>query len=351
MKKSMGYTEDTKILTEDGWRWVKDLESGCMVHTLDYQGQLCVTPVQKVICEEYSGEVLHLKSSKIDLDIGALQPLFVRTENKSPLHVPAQDVTHKHIFLKGAQIPEIMAEQIVGLPSVVDGGFLKRVVAERYLDTNQFLLFLGLWVTDGSIRLTGRAGNQVRISQVKPSVRAVIDKLLAALDFKYSYSCKSYYMYSKQLFCFLREQFIKNNDPKKGYYVSIPLWIKKMHALHLEHLVKGLMLGDGRLEPNCEYSGYLTTASEALAEDFAEIALKMGRCATIRKKGVGMVHSKQKVPYYFVSLLKPITHYARTTQVLSKFYSGPLYSIFLDGQKPVYIMQKGKTLWGGTNGE
>ena len=112
-------SEDTEILTPDGWKTYRDIEKGCIIKTFNLgSGEIENQVVTSVFKKKYKGNMFNLKNRIQDQLISPnhrvvrklfssdkyeLQPIKKVLELKSPFIIPLSSEPHDHGRRQGLQ--------------------------------------------------------------------------------------------------------------------------------------------------------------------------------------------------------------------------------------------------------
>lgn len=359
------YSKDTKVLTENGFKYFYDIKEGERIYTLNDNNEMILSNYNRIIQQEYNGELLNFKTTQIDLNVTPNHNMWVydyhKRSNKERVwkFLKAQDLKNKRYkFFKscngfaGEQKNTIILE---GLK--INKGFYQKEYPNLYFNSELFLKLLGVWVTDGSISFGKKgSGNRIIISQIKEDVRVQIKDLLSNLKIDYYEDKNEFRLKCPQLFSFLLKQFIQGDNVKKTYYLSIPSWIKNLDKKLLQSFVDGCLLGDGHISKDGREMIY--TASLKFAEDLVDIYLKLGKSANINtskryKKRTDGRNIIAKVPQYIVNVVNTYEHlYNKNDKTFVKEkYNDFVYCVELPEYHKLYVMRNGKACWSGNSHE
>lgn len=359
------YSEDTKVLTENGFKLFSELNFNDKIYTLDELNNLILINYSKLICKDYEGDLYSFVNKTIDLSVTPNHNMWVFDKNKGKLNqqwkfIKAEDMSNKsYVFNKSNVFFEGNNLKKIKIPSVtVQKGFYEKEYPELEYDSALFLKLLGMWITDGSLSLkTKSSGYRLSISQTKQQGCKYIEKILNDLKISYNKQQKNYIINNPQITSWIKENFIKNNDAKKTYYVSIPKFLKSLSKENLDALLEGVLMGDGC---KLQKGGHeLTTASLGFAEDLVELCLKCGKTANIRirenkenNKGF-----KQTQDLYIVSIYKREQYehlYKRKKHenlYEKTFYKGKVWCVELPEYHKLFVLRNGKGVWCGNSHE
>lgn len=350
------YTEDTQILTNNGWRFFYELTNEDLILTKDDDENLLYSSFSP-ISYHYDGDIYTFKSSKVDLSVTPDHRMWVfdsmkrSKKSKAWKFIQAQDMKNNgYKFSRGAN-----AVQRDRMKITMDDG--------TSYDQDEFFYFLGLWITDGSIyKRKDYNGFTITITQKKSNVCYKLESVLNSMGLTFSRHKNDYKINSPALGRWLYKEFIKEDNFKKSYYVRIPRNILLQgNASQLESLLAGIMDGDGSHNPRG--TEFVYSASIGLMDDLQELLLYIGKCGTIRKttNRIGEERLLQghiirnNVQTYTITLCKVNDAYIRPHRSKTKYgshlkvehYNGNVYCVELPKNHRLYVRRNGLALWCG----
>ena len=339
------FSEDTEVLTRKGWKKISEVSYEDEVATLNPEtDELEYQRPSRLFNFEYSGKMCHFYGRHLDLLVTPDHNVYVSRYKSEANWYPyqlekAEDVLTEYVrFKKDCKWSGERKEYFI-LPAIE--GY-----QEKRLPMNLWLGFFGWWLAEGNVReqknpKTGSAYYQIVISQSKANAENCkeIEKTIEALGWEWSYSGRSYYVwsgYNKQLVQYLK-QFGKAEDK------FIPEELKNLPPDQLGILYSALMKGDG-------HRNQFYTKSKRLADDVQEICLKLGYSADVS------FWQNRKYSIYVVGLEKTNTH-PRINEPRSNRkiygkgelldYDGLVYGITVPQYHIIYVRRNGKTCWVG----
>ena len=283
------YDEETEILTEEGWRYFKELTGTETVatlnpatHKLEYQ------QITDFYNSDYNGEMVKVKSGSIDLMVTPDHDLYVRKLWKSNKFkkVKAKDLDFGCNFKSDCDW-DGEEKEFFYLPRVEfdrHNRYGETSADVKAIPMDTWLVFLGWYLSEGCVDHTGTA-YRVRIAQTNAEKRPLIENCLDELGYKYMIEANSYTIYNKQLAVYLR-QFGKTKEK------HIPKEVKSLPKRQLKLLLDTLILGDGCVYRESRFHKKYkktykskrvsyTSYSKQLIDDVHEIALKCGYVCTL----------------------------------------------------------------------
>jgi len=334
------YSNDTEILTINGWKLFKNLLKTDKVATLENDELKFVLP-SEYITTDYKGKMLHQKTKFINLLVTPNHRLWVKKrKSKNFEFIPAEEAP-RHISYSRTAKWNSNEERYFVLPPIKINR-KNQIIYNKILMDN-WLAFFGIWTAEGC---TIRDHYKVVISQHKKENLDTIANVIRKCGFHYNYSVKNgdFVIRSKRLFEYLKQFGHSENR-------FIPMEIKCLSSRQLNILYNYLMLGNGSIgkDGKCYY-----TKSKSLADDFQEILLKIGLSGQIKyseQKFTGRNRlSTTKIYRVCISNKKSI----RVNSVKDNRewidYDGKIYCVTVPSHL-LYVRREGKPVWCGNTGQ
>lgn len=341
------YDEKTEVLTENGWRFFRDLNYEEKIATLNTSThELEYHRPTEYISHNYNGKMIKIKSGSVNLLVTPNHDLYVRKlwkTNKFTI-VRAEDINFGCEFKSDCRwigqdkkyfvLPEVNFKRHNRYGKIKAGG--KKIKMEDWLQ------FFGVWLAEGCVDRDGTK-YRVRISQTKKNNRKIIRKWIEKIGYHYLTSKNEFTIYNKQLCMYLR-QFGKTKEK------FIPKEIKKLSPKFLKPLFEGLMLGDGYrsrkekwdkrykklyIDSHTRYS----SCSKQLIDDVSEIVLKLGMVTTLYKNdGVYTLNiTKHR--------LTPMIRKSKFNNYIKEIpYEGKVYCVNIPNHI-IYVRRNGNSVW------
>ncbi len=360
------YDDQTKVLTIDGWKFFSELTENDVYYTLDDENNIEKISAKKIIKKYYNGKMHNWKSKQINLNVTPNHNMWVldcaNALNTKWDFIKSEDAnSQKYKFNKSANKINNIHNKKFTIPNItIKHGFYDKKYPEMKLDSNYFFELLGWWLMDGSISLgKNGGGNRITISQIKENGRERIKFLIEKLNLNYYEDKKGYRINSPQLFKWLKENFIKNNDMRKTYYLKLPRWIFNLSHQNIKNLLNGIIGGDGT--KHTDGPGFqIYTASQKFAEDIVELSLLIGQCANIydvkeRERIFPNNKTSKCKKQYVVSVITKkevlFSTDTNTTEKIELDYDGFVYCVELPKYHKLYVLRDGKPCWCGNSHE
>ena len=344
------YSDDTEILTENGWKLFKDLDPSEKVMTLNKETMTMEynspTDYQKFFVDDY---MYHFCTQGVDMLVTGDHNMITRSSSINKIQkISAEEIYNnpsKYYYyetLKSGYTYDTGIEDDIIIPEVKDSkgrpmtnnhqnGGEKRIKAEDWFS------FLGWYISEGSCFKTP-SNYIVDISQYETIHSQFCDEiksLIKRMGFNYYATKTDIKIHSKQLYMFIKSIFGDVKCDKK----FIPRDYLNYSRKCLYKLFDSLMKGDGYLDG----TGY-NTSSIQMANDFCELLLKIGKCGTIRRK------SEEFKGTYDVHICKNTNpafgdNYTKKINCEKVRYSGYVYDLTVPNHI-IYVRRNGKCCWG-----
>jgi len=333
------YSDDTEILTENGWKLFKDLDKTEKVATLNSKtNELEYQKPTKYIEQNYNGKMFYQRG-RINLLVTPNHKLFIATAGRNNYKkiwkwkfLNAGDAIRYMKFRRNS-IWRGKEEEYFIVPSIKNYPAIK-------ISMDDWLRFFGIWLAEGCTVNNKNNQYQVIVTQQNIQKRKIIIKWLKKLPFYFSSNNRNLRCHNKQLWTYLR-QFGKAGDK------YIPIELLELSSRQLRILFDAMMLGDGTKRRD-SYG----TKSKKLADDFQELLLKIGYVGTIGKRMTeGGEFSSKRCLFYDIDI-----SYKMFTPLMNKgknnsgfeLYSGKVYCVEVPNHI-VYVRRNGKPVWCGNS--
>jgi DNA polymerase elongation subunit (family B) len=345
------YSEDTEVLTENGWKLFKDLVPGEKVATLGNNAKLEYEVPSKYIEQKYTGRMFSQVSSNIDLLVTPNHNMYVGWRGKNhykpvirwgfrtPSEMPRYVKYKRNAGWDGEEdkwftIPSIMKKRPIGAiiktrdkKSIIveaEHYFENYIEPEKKIPMDDWLKFFGIWLAEGCTS----GSYKVIITQSNFEKREKIKNWLKKLPFEFKEYGVNLTCHNKQLHSYLK-QF------KKSHAKFIPRDLMNLPSRQLRILFESMMLADG-WRGRC-----YGTSSKDLADGFQEIVLKMGYASTISNKS-----DFYKI-YVSYEMLEPMQNKGVDHRSWVD-YEGMVYCVEVPNHL-LYVRRNGKACWSGNS--
>ncbi len=322
------FDDKTKILTESGWKFFKDVKNDEKIATKNLKtGELeFEIPYAKQIYD-YDGEMYSFEGRGVSLLVTPEHRLLIRRKGKkvwefvNPPEFRYGMEFDKKLSWKGKKTKSFI------IPSV-KGGNRKKIIGNFKIQ--DYVEFMGWYISEGSVYEPAKGDYRISIAQSEKRYRGEICRLLKKMNLSHNIQSEfNIHLHSKDLFYHLKV-LGKSNEK------YIPEEIKDLQPELIKKFLIALFKGDGSFH-NGKIRRY-STNSRKLAEDVVECLLKIGLCGTLwqRKDNNIFVVDVQH------NHLTPI--YKR--KIMKKKYKGKVYDFSVPNSTLV-VMREGKVVISG----
>ena len=349
------YDKDTEILTEDGWKLLKDIvekKEKIKVATLNLKKDIVeYNYPQKYYKFKYKGKMLHQQGRRIDFMVTPNHNVLCRSVPKRARHwyennkeidfefVKAKNL-NKQIEYKKNFPYEGKEKEYFLLPEYYSKNKKNKKFDKRKIKMDVWLKFFGIWLAEGSLKKSYDYNivEEIEVHQSLGKKQKEIQRWLKPLNFKFRKrkdrkNIGHFFLYDIQMSHYL----IKFGHSGDKY---IPTELRNLSKRQLKILLDAMMLGDGTYKNNI---GILyTTKSKRLADDFQEIALKVGYASNILK------HKKSGI--YTISLAVRPNSMPNQEKDNKKWinYNNFVYCLKVPNHL-MYVRRNGKGCWNGNS--
>lgn len=343
------------VLTPTGWRDIRTMRVGDPVFSVRPDGTLFETTVAQVHAHDYEGDLVEVNAGGLRMSCtpnhrvakvgGRRAGLNTRTKRKDAFSlVPFEELPGQATILRSVRWEGVSPPDFE-LPEVPRRCLNKQPTR---IASKLFFEFLGWFLSEGHVTIRRAGPQSFAIAQEKEAGRIALRRMLDACGFRYAESGHQFVISSTRWASYLA-QFGKCRDK------HIPAWVKASTPAELLVLFDALMGGDGHWK-KAGTAGHYYTTSARLAEDVAEIAIKLGYCVatserqresrdglsfeisvTTKKTGGTEILTGQHC--YGVS-----TETKRRSDVRRVPFAGKVYCIGIEGTHSFVIRQRG-SVW------
>ena len=276
------FDAETEVLTYAGWKPFAAVGFGDLLATVNLDtDQLEYQTPHHLIARPFEGELLVVEGKRLNFAVTPNHRMvtyrkeFDRRIGKWNFDVPpkitlAQDLTIHHTIKINCDWRGNGIEEVT-IPASYKGSDYTLIEPERRVPAEALAAFLGWYVAEGSTRIVANGCSiqrSVQIAQFKPHGREAIEAVLRCLPWKWHWNRRSAVLTSKQLYDYVQTQCPGLQNTRR-----VPQWIKDAGREVIEAFVEAAVAGDGWVQKG--FRSY-ATISKALADDMAELFLKLG---------------------------------------------------------------------------
>ena len=250
-------TEDHEVLTQTGWKYLKDVDTNDIVATLNQQSHnLEYQKVDETFVFDHSGEMYNIESNQVSLSTTLNHKMYVKKRNGKTFELlDAQNIYNKQVkYMKSAK------NSAHGIKTFQIGSIVFPIEA--------WILFFGIYIAEGSLGNNNRIDIAAHKQRVKDNLKTAFE--IMNIEYRETYDKKEHI--HKHRWSFTNKEIhnylIQFGCSTKKY---LPDWVWKLSRDQCRSLIQSLCLGDGHTMKN----GTLRydTSSKYLADDFQRLCL------------------------------------------------------------------------------
>ena len=358
------YKPDVMILTETGWKMLKEVKENDVILTLNTStNRIEKQNITKKIEYDFNGDMIHISGRNIDDTVTPNHgyPIYDRNHNfkefvTSEEIYNSEKLSHYYIPKQGEWCEN--GDEYFVLHGIINPS--KKMIKyhpdcteDKKIPMNTFMKFLGIYLSEGDYR---KNNNDVNIYQKKESICNMIEDMLAELDLGYTINS---YKNGKKTFRICDPRLKKYVEQLGDCYTKyIPSEIKNQSKDNLRILYDWFVLGDGRIRGDKRVRTKLTddvfSTSKQLILDLNEIQLKIGYSGNYHVENRDndrfidnrLIEGKNCKPLHFSlrSLTKGIYLDKRFITVEKEHYNGKVMCVEVPNHT-WYVMSNGKCHW------
>ena len=335
------YSDDTEVLTKDGWKFFKDLTYSDILATLNPENHnLEWQQIQNKFEYDYNGYLNHYHYRGVDLLVTDNHNMYVGNPNKDLSDIQSWNIVESKDCNKSIAIKK-------------DCNWIGKEVktyniGDIEIDMDLWLEFLGYFLSEGSTSVHNKVlsnGESKKygscaISQIKVLSKNKMIECLNKMPFKFT----------KNMVCTNKDLYKELSIFGKSYNKHIPTYVKDLSSRQQKILFDALMLGDGSYSDG-KVNYY--TSSKLLADDFQELTLKIGICSDVieidrvgRDNGSGGITRHKEYRLNIKTVSKTPNAYG--TIPLSLPYNGKIYCATVPNHI-MYVRRNGRACWCGNS--
>jgi DNA modification methylase len=359
------YDEDTEVFTDSGFKYFKDLQLTDKVlsmNPLDYTTEYLFP--DKYHAYHYRGKMLSVEGKALSLLVTPDHNMLVKKRrrdncDKGYTFEKACAFYNKQRRLRKICLWSGYLRNFV-IPEYITCNDQHEIRKEILLNTESFMKLLGLYVTEGHLTKESSSGkiSGICITQKKKENFELIRSSLSE--------------------CFGRFNEYSNDEGVHKFFVSsvqVGLYFKRfgtashnkritrdilnLPSRYLEILKKSMIIGDGHISKCGKISFY--SISKELADNFQELSIKTGKCATIRKynpkggflRGREILKENCRSAYEIYETSRNEVCIYRREYRNQRWvdYDGKVYCVTLPKWHSLLVRRHGRVIWCGNSGK
>jgi DNA-directed RNA polymerase II subunit RPB2 len=374
------YSDDTDILTYNGWINIKDLNKGHQVATLMEDGtSMKYTNPYEVMSYDFKGNMYNVKSNQVDLLVTPNHRMYVgnRTGNSFGFKL-AEDIYGKRVtYKKNIENYIIPSDKSCELSYINEAGesvskpqgyILKGV--DKYDDLvipiNNWLMLFGIWIAEGCTKTNWA----VCFATHKQRVKDALEQICNEVGFEIKKHKDDTMDTIRNNWCLNDKRLVNYFHPLSVGAInkSLPSWVWYLSQDQARILINGMMLGDGHTMKNG--TRRYDTSSIELVNDFQRLCLhagyscnistkyKAGHSTTIKKEGrEGEIITSTTDAYRLTIIetqVRPLVNKNIKKDGQGRHdswseYDGKVYCCRVEGPGAIYVRRNGVACWSGNS--
>lgn len=344
------YDDKTEVLTDGGWKLFRDLIHEDRICTLNPSTHVIeYHKPEAIVSFDHHKKLVSIQNRALDVAVTLDHNMYVCSQQnaKNGINkfefVKARDLEYQSVIKRTGTWIGVEQEYFV-LPSVPVGRYEGRQVVfhalpEIQLPMDDWLAFLGIWISDGSCSY-----NKISVTQKTPEKAVLIERMLSSLPFKFTKGKNEFYCYNKQLYSYLQ-------NFGRAWEKYVPDFVKALSPRQIAVFLHWYALGDATMMKNNFRIFY--TSSKRLADDVQELLLKIGRLGIVKTRQrsgqiwiVDHAVSRSRVQYEVIERVRKLDSYIDRGNTKVIDYSGKVYCATVKNHV-MYVRRNGKPYWCG----
>lgn len=355
------YSDDTEVLTEDGWKLFKNATLNDNFYSINPKTNECeIVKAKAKIKKKYKGDMIRCKGQSIDLLTTPEHQNYVSYSQKHKsenfkLDKAKNGLKKKHVaFKKNCNPISGKKEKYITLEGKNNNQLKMEVI--------DFMTLLGFYISDGSL-LSSKSHKIVQISKGNKKVLKKYEKIFKKYNLNPYYTKTNYGVNVLSVHSHCLYNYLKPLGNSIEKYIPKDLF-KYDHSI-LSKLWDGLVEGDGHIEDNGHIS--YSTSSKKLKNNIQRLLLHLGISGTVNEidrigevsKGVAKNGKKYNIETknisYNISVNKnknepAIKRYngkIDKDKIKKSKYDGYVYCFELEKNHTLFVRRNGKVQWSG----
>ena len=374
IKEKFGcYDSETEILTNNGWKYFKDLLPTDMVATLENGSQLKYYIPNEIIEYDYNGLMYKLINRGLDILVTPNHNLYVAAgsyynHKKNNLKIvkpfelcnPEKYYSKNKRFLKTCKwVDGIIPNNEFIIPSWESKRLFSKNNSNRFrvykmpefrCNIHAFLKFLGFYIAEGHTNYKLGNGSTINIAYNYIDEEELINELLTNINVIYHQGGKGLKRFGNVTLA----KWLKENCGHLAWNKKVPNFIKNLPPEYIKEFLEYLYIGDGHKDKT---SNILSTTSKQLCDDVCELLLKAGytfsvnsrlprKNKNIQGKHISYEISWLQLPEIEIDMSK-VKNIKNFTEEWVQ-YNGKVYCVNVQNHI-IYVRRNGKGYWCGNS--
>jgi DNA modification methylase len=347
------YDKSTKVMTNNGLKFFEDvdIENDLFITLNPNNGFIEYQKAFEYIKKPYKGKLVNIKHRGVDLNITDNHNMVIINDNQINIK-PFNEIKGNFVIPRqhNGIISKEKIEKIT-IPPVFYGLRTKKTYRSNEsieIDMDDWLKFLGIFLTDGSMTFDEKRGTyKISIYQKKEKFLNEIENLLEKLpfNFKYKPSKSEYYTCSKQLASFLVET--KNKNLRR-----IPDYVFECSNEQKELFLKWLFYGDGSFT-NDGKLWKISVCSKDMTNQIGRLLIETGRIYSLYEyTSKERIYNGKKMssnyPMTTIQIIEKSNSYITNQHIVNVDYDDYVYCVSVPN-KTLLVEKSGQLIWCGNS--
>lgn len=340
------YDAQTEILTDQGWKFFKDLTGTEAILTKSRETDVAYyQPFWQKQVHPYRGPMVRLKARSVDLLVTPNHHVWTARQKGPMRMVKAESMVGPTTDF---QFERSLKWQADGAPDFILPSYTHRqskgwrTIAEKVIQIDVWLEYLGLWLTDGHVTfIPGNKCSVLTQTKFQERFRDASKNLANAIGCKLRDvphgSGRRYIIENAQLASYL----VNFSKPKR-----IPReLLMSMTSEQCRSLMNAIVAGDGTQEKyskRFEQGMIACGIDAAFQDDVQELALKCGYATSAHRP------NRNRIATYSARITATLKH--NNPPTIQEGFDGLVYCVTLPKDHLLMVRRGGTALWCGNSG-
>lgn len=348
------HDDKTEVLTEDGWKFWKDVTTNDALLTMHPQTHVASYQKPEAVYEiPYKGEMYECAARGINFCVSPKHEMFYTTaklKGAAWKKIQIQDVAESSIYLPTTFDWEAPSVPTYTVPAVETA---RKSHDAKIVNMDLWLEFLGWYFSEGSLQFQNDIPTAVTITQNDTKVIDRLEYIAGELGYiskvyKYDYSNTTSIAIhhgglAKYLLSYGRGQLVRR----------LPRYIPKLSKAQIRIFLDAYRDGDGYINNGREI---IYTSCEGMAGDLQELYQKLGHRTSVMKRPLKkswvVDHWATPVATGYVVAAGALGTRAKIMKSKLKKvnYSGNIYCASVPPNELLFTRRRGVCVWSGNSG-
>jgi len=320
------YSEDTEVLTEEGWKNYNDVKNLKIAQYNKKTMSLSFINHNGLYLYDYSGKMINFKSRRQDIMVTPNHRMYTKEYSSEEFKIMnAEDL--KYCQFKFLNTCKNYNNKEIGDAILIKGKKYKQKRTNiRYIKYSKDVLiplelwseFIGYFLADGSIakgrnQIQFTLGTKTKEEKIIKCIKKLI-KITNSKYYEYDYRFKRIKIHDPRIYNFIVDNFYKDN--KKDMKIFFIDYNKKC----LMALYNAMMTCDGHKDVN------YCSLNKSIADSFNILAFLIGKSSSVTSGFYKSGYSNKKKTHYIVNLSNKKNTTLRNSKNVSRVqYNGKVF--------------------------